>query len=306
MNKIDHLFLRCMKKVMRLFRRLKKSISLLGAISSFGVSCAQGIDSSFLTPMYEKPRPFSFITHIPADIASTFESPFEKRNLKPMLIVGVSTAFFLHFDQPIINSVGRTSKEVGLYPTPDFDNFSFHRKTILKWPDNLNSAFYQLGDGATTLELAGGFWLYGKITDNNRALQTASDLTETFLSMGISIQVLKRISGRQAPFQATVPGGRWRPFPSFSNYQHNTTQYDAFPSGHLATMMATVTVLADNYPEKKWIRPVGYLLTGLTGWSMMNNRVHWASDFPLGLAEGYLAAKITARHHHKNSVSFGN
>ena len=97
----------------------------------------------------------------------------------------------------------------------------------------------------------------------------------------------------------TAPGGKWRPFPSLGEYQKNTPNYDAFPSGHLATMMTTVTVLADDYPEKKWIKPLGYTLIGLTGFAMMNTEVHWAGDYPLALAVGYLNGKIiTGRHKH--------
>ena len=72
--------------------------------------------------------------------------------------------------------------------------------------------------------------------------------------------------------------------------------YDAFPTGHLATAMATVTVIADNYPEYHFIRPVGYGLMGLLGYSMLNNGVHWACDYPVGIALGYAFAKIAVRN----------
>jgi membrane-associated phospholipid phosphatase len=259
-------------------------------------------DQYFQQPAYKKPRPFSFLTNIPGDLLQIAKSPFQKQNLRPLITIAGTTALLLHFDQTIINGVGSTSRKIGLEPEAEFDALQIHNKSLFKLPDNLNSGFYQLGEGTTTMGIAGGFFIYGKITHDNRALQTASDLTEAFLSMGITIQALKRITGRQAPFMATVPGGRWQPFPSFSKFQRYTVNYDAFPSGHLATMMATITVLAENYPEKKWIRPVGYLLTGLTGWSMMNNRVHWASDFPLGLAIGYLSGKIAYNRHHKKEL----
>jgi hypothetical protein len=60
--------------------------------------------------------------------------------------------------------------------------------------------------------------------------------------------------------------------------------------------------LANDYPEVKWIRPVGYALTGLTSWALMNNKVHWASDFPLGLAVGYLSGKIVTQRHKKEGL----
>ncbi|HYM93479.1 MAG TPA: hypothetical protein VET23_05020 [Chitinophagaceae bacterium] len=44
---------------------------------------------------------------------------------------------------------------------------------------------------------------------------------------------------------------------------------------------------------------MGYLLTAATGWSMLNNKVHWASDSPLGLGIGYVAGKIATHHQRK-------
>ena len=117
--------------------------------------------------------------------------------------------------------------------------------------------------------------------------------------MGVGTQVLKRIAGRQSPSEATSNGGTWHPFPSFQNYQNHTPYYDAFPSGHLATLMSTVTILAENYPEKKWIRPIGYTITGLVAYSMINNNVHWISDYPLAIALGYLCAKQVVRNNRK-------
>lgn len=149
--------------------------------------------------------------------------------------------------------------------------------------------------------LAGGLWIYGKIKKDRRAISTANDLAETFVTMGVTTQIIKRITGRESPFLATQSGGRWTPFPAFADYQRNTSAYDAFPSGHLSTMMATVTVLSYNYPEKKWIKPVGYTLIGLSAWAMMNTEVHWAGDYPLAIAVGYLSGKITTwRHKVKN------
>jgi membrane-associated phospholipid phosphatase len=278
------------------------SLIFKNRVPVFRYSMAQ---QDFDQPIGVKPRPFSFLTHVPGNLLQIAKTPFEKENLGSLTIVAGSTALLLHFDNAIIKGVSSASHNIGLKPQAEFDELLIHQKALFKWPDNINSGFYQLGEGTTTLGIAGGFFVYGKLAHDNRALQTASDLTETFLTMGITIQTLKRITGRQAPFRATVPSGRWQPFPSFSKYRQDVTNYDAFPSGHLATMMATITVLSKNYPEKKWIKPIGYLLTGLTGWSMLNNKVHWASDFPLGLVIGYLSGKIVYNHHQRKEVAGG-
>jgi hypothetical protein len=118
---------------------------------------------------------------------------------------------------------------------------------------------------------------------------------EAIASTGFVVQVLKHVTGRETPAKHTVPGGKWRFFPSPADYGRNVPKYDAWPTGHLATAMATVTVIADNYPEWKLARPIGYTLMAACGFAMLNNGVHWASDYPFGISLGYTMAKLAER-----------
>jgi membrane-associated phospholipid phosphatase len=262
---------------------------------------AAGQDSTaLLEHNFERPQKWGFITHVPGDMVQIAKSPFQKKNLLGLGVVAASTAILIPLDQQLLDGVMRTSKQIHLNAETDYSvPIRVGDTKILKVPRNLNSALYQLGEGGTSMMVAGGLFIFGKISKDYRALQTASDITETFITMGITTQVLKRISGRESPFVRTQPGGAWRPFPSFKEFQVNTSNYDAFPSGHLATMMATVTVLTTNYPEKKWIGILGYSLVGLTGWAMMNTEVHWIGDYPLALALGYISGKVTCWRHKK-------
>ncbi|GMN08056.1 hypothetical protein MTsPCn5_34450 [Croceitalea sp. MTPC5] len=115
--------------------------------------------------------------------------------------------------------------------------------------------------------------------------------------IGVITQTIKRFAGRQSPGPAIDsgnPGGHWTLFLRIKEYQTRTSNYDAMPSGHVATFMATITVIATNYPEIKWIKPVGYTLMGIMAFEMMSSRVHWASDYPLGLFIGYVVGKAAA------------
>ena len=156
-----------------------------------------------------------------------------------------------------------------------------------------------MGQGTPGVLIGTGLLIYGKITKDYRSQSTAGQLLEAFLVQGIACQVIKRITGRQTPDNATRPGGNWHFFPKFSDFQNNTPLYDAFPSGHLATAMATLTVLTENYPEKKYIKPIGYTLIGIISFAMINNGVHWAGDYPLAIGIGYLAGKLAVKHHRK-------
>lgn len=257
--------------------------------------------------LYAKPRLFDFVTNLPKDLWGVTKSPFQKNGWKGFLAVAGSSAILIHYDQPLLDGAMQMGRNIHWQPQGEYKVAITIKNgendiKIFKIPQNINSAFYTLGEGWIGVAIGGGFLLHGKFSDNYRSLQTASDLMEGFLSTAIVTQVVKRISGRESPFTRSQPGGKWSPFPSFGEYQKNTSNYDAMPSGHLATMMTTVTILAENYPENKWIKPIGYTLMGLTSFAMMNSEVHWAGDYPLALAIGYLNGKIITGRHKKKAV----
>ncbi len=253
---------------------------------------------------YDKPRPFRWLLHIPRDLGQFPGYAFRQENIGTFTGLAVSSVALWVADQAIIDwsqDFGRfiglkaASTQKSLVHIP-FSIGSANLPLEFNVPDNLNSTFYYLGDGWTHLSIATGFWVYGGVRKDNRALQTSSQLGQAILSTGLVVQTLKRLTGRQSPYVASKPRGEWDLFPSYSTYQSSVPRHDAFPTGHLATAMATVTVIAENYPEYRFIRPLGYSLMGLLGYSMLNNGVHWASDYPVGIAIGYAFGKIAVRN----------
>lgn len=253
---------------------------------------------------YEKTKPFRWALHIPRDLGQFPGYAFRRENTGTFVGLAVSSVALWVADQAIIDWSQDVGKQLGLTPKSTqrtlfrvpFHIGSANLPFEFNVPDNLNSTFYYLGDGWTHLTIASSFWIYGGIKKDNRALQTSSQLGEAIFSTGLVVQALKRLTGRQSPYVATKDRGEWHLFPSYNTYQNFVPNYDAFPTGHLATAMATVTVIAENYPEYHFIRPVGYSLMGLLGYSMLNNGVHWASDYPVGIALGYAFAKIAVRN----------
>ncbi len=254
--------------------------------------------------LFYKPSRFQFVKNVPSDLVSFGKVCTRKKNLPKLGILLGGTALLVAFDQPILDATQQFGRYLNIDPERKSKNIlavklGGFRVPLLDIPQNVNSSIYFIGEGWPSIVIAGSLFGYGTIAKDYRALQTSSQLAEMFITLAVTTQFIKRITGRESPFQATVPGGRWRPFPNPGYYQKNVSKFDAFPSGHLATVMATITILSGNYPDNQYIKPVGYSIMGLVGFSMINNGVHWISDYPLALAIGYTYGKIAVARGHR-------
>lgn len=233
---------------------------------------------------YETPGVFGFLLNVPGDIGSLFVDGLRRDNLPAFGGMMAATAGLIALDQRFVDGAQRAGRWAGVASNDDT------RKVpglSLPYPADLGAGLYYIGDGMVPVTIALGMLGYGLTTSDVRALQTTSQLVEGMLSVGIVVQGVKHLSGRETPNRATTAGGAWRPAPSVRDYHKDVPSFDAFPSGHMATAMMTLTVLSENYPEYWLMRPVGYGLMTLLAFQMMNNGVHWASDYPLAIAVGY-------------------
>jgi membrane-associated phospholipid phosphatase len=229
------------------------------------------------SPAQSGPAWYSMITNIPGDWITSGKMAFRSDGLPVLGGIAVATGLLMVSDHQ-------------LYAV---SHNAFIRSSDVRFASN---QLIRAGDGRTTVGIAAAFGLYGFAAGDSRALRTASGTIEALLASGIAVQLLKHISGRESPQVATELAGEWRPFPGLRAYNSNQPRYYAFPSGHITTAMATVTVIAENYPDAGWIRPVGYSIVGLTGISLVNKGWHWYSDFPLAIALGYTFGKIASHH----------
>lgn len=254
--------------------------------------------------VFYKPRPFEFIKNVPSDLAQFGKAVVAKKNLPALGLLVGSTAVLIAFDQPLLDAAQQFGRFIHLDPSHKFNRISVNigslKAPLVDVPQNLNSALYFIGEGWPSILVAGGFFGYGIFKDDYRARQTSAELAEMFFTLAITCQTLKRVTGRQSPMNSSTPGGEWHPLTNPSVYASNVSNFDAFPSGHLATVMATITILSGNYPDNKYIKPVGYSVMGLVGFAMMNNGVHWAGDYPVAIAIGYTCGKIALNRGKKN------
>ena len=227
---------------------------------------------------------YSMLTNLPGDWKRYYTIKFQVNRIPEFVGLGVLTAGLLVTDQ--------STYEVS-------DRWYKNSQTV----SDVSNFFVSLGDGKSQFALGGAFAAYGLLDNDDRALRTGSQIVQAVLSSGAVVQLLKHITGRESPFVRTSPRGTWRFFPNQLDYLKHVPAFDAFPSGHICTAMATVIVMAENYPQVTWIRPVGYVISGLVGVGMVNRGIHWYSDYPLGLAIGYAFGMIAA--HPEDVLSAG-
>ncbi len=242
-------------------------------------------------------RPLQAVTEIPETSIRALKKSFSKEAMWPWVGILGSTALLYHYDAEIYQEGQAAGRNLGI---GNADNTRTVVKAgqydLLRLPSDTGSALYFLGDGWLHGSIAAGFLSAGYFGNYDRPFNTGIQLVHGMIVSTIFSQGIKHATGRESPSERTTPSGAWRPFPSFNAYNSNTPKYDAFPSGHVMTATLTFTVIAENYPEYNYLTyPLAGTWLALLSYQMVNNGVHWASDYPLGIAMGYLFGKLSAQ-----------
>jgi hypothetical protein len=220
-------------------------------------------------------------TNMPGTWAAWYNREFRSEKIPLYMGIAVATAALIITDHETYVPVRKVYEQ----------NYTFRK--FSDYSEFMGQGWFQFG-------IAGAFAIHGFANDNSKSLQTASQTVEVILTCGAVIQILKHVTGRETPILASTPTGIWRFFPNQIEYTKHVPMYDAFPTGHLATATATLTVIMDNYPNQHWIPYIGFPAIGCIGLAMVGQGIHWWSDYPLGIAIGYSFAKVVTGRHLKN------
>lgn len=152
-----------------------------------------------------------------------------------------------------------------------------------------------------------GIWAgLSVVTNSHKGVQTSLYAFESMLSSGLWIRAGKLLAGRERP-EASYEyskhrGGMWRgPINQLINKEkRSVASYDAFPSGHTATIFSVATVFAEQYKDIKVVPVFCYSFATIVGISRMYEHAHWASDVFLGAVIGYLCGQATLDFYKKN------
>ena len=248
-------------------------------------------------PLGEEKIPLlSVITEIPSTSIEGLKTSFSKESIPWWAGIIGSTLVLYHNDEVILENWQREGRAAGIGNTDNTKTvLSAGEIDLLRLPTDTGSWMYFLGDGWMHAGIAAGFFINGQVNDNVRAYNTALRLVHGMATSTIFSQMLKRAFGRESPYVRTERFGRWSPFPSVKEYQSRTAFYDAMPSGHVMTATLTFTIINDAYPEySNYVIPLSVVWVSALSYQMVNNGVHWASDYPLGIAMGYVFGKASA------------
>lgn len=254
-----------------------------------------------LNELYESPGYLDSFYYIPRNLKDSWGDVF---NTKPATLWGwgaviTSSVVFYIYDEKIYAHARSLGRKLGI-------GNNDHTETILeiggapifRGPTDVGSLMHFIGDGWAQAFTAIGFASYGTFNGDNRAKQTASQILNSLFTGSIPTQLMKRATGREIPIRTTEYRGKWKLFSK--NYDKDISAHDAVPSGHMMAATSTLTVIDTNYPEyRHFMRPLSITLLTLLGFQMANIGVHWVSDYPIGIAIGYITAKNATRYGRK-------
>ena len=150
---------------------------------------------------YSPPKKLSFLTSFPRDLQEYGKLTLQKNKLNDWLIISALTGMLIIYDEPLIVEAQRIGHKLNLTNEDNTTEFFRIFDQPIRLPTDLGSSLYFLGDGILHLGIAGSIYSYGKITHDNRAMQTGSQVAQALASAGFLTQVIKHFTGRVSPFR---------------------------------------------------------------------------------------------------------
>lgn len=236
-------------------------------------------------------------TEVPTTAKLTLQESFSKKSIPYWGAIIGSSVLLYHYDEEILADLQKRGRDWGIGNDDNTSSaVSYRGQELLRLPTDTGSFLYFLGDGWMHAGIGGAFMGVGQFKKDNYAFNTGIIIWHGMVVSTIFNQTVKRSTGRESPVVKTHPRGSWNLFPSFNEYNTRTASYDAVPSGHVMTATLVFTIISERYPQyNKYIYPVGGVWISALMFGMVNNGAHWASDYPLGIAMGYLVGKLSTQ-----------
>ena len=165
---------------------------------------------------------------------------------------------------------------------------------IAKYPELVEPSL-TIGDvfsGEAILGTVGSFYLIGRATKNERAIETGLLGAQALLNATIVLSTFKGVMQRARPTDGEERG---------EFFAGGTS----FPSGHAGHIWAIATVVASEYHDRKLIPVVAYGIAGFASISRFTAQKHYLSDILVGSAIGFGVGRYVYRVHHLGGTDGG-
>ena len=133
---------------------------------------------------YRKPKSFTHIKQLPHDLKEYSKIVFNKNYLKEFVGLSLITGILIYFDEELIKKSRFMHDKLNISYTDQMQVLAEPFGQPIRVPSDLGSALYFVGDGWTHFGISMSFYLTGKIKNNNRALQTSSQILQGMASAG--------------------------------------------------------------------------------------------------------------------------
>ncbi len=111
----------------------------------------------------------------------------------------------------------------------------------------------------------------------------------TVVGAGLIANLLKMCVTRTRPHAFSLSGTVWQTFGQWLPLNHAHSDFESFPSGHMAAAVALSATLIWLYPRGRWLF-VGFAL--LAGGQRLYSTAHFLSDVVWGAATGSFSASL--------------
>ena len=210
------------------------------------------------------------LVDIAKDQAGIWTSPLraQKRDLLWIVPFSAGVGASIHFDQDALSAVG----------------FSKSRVDFGKNVSRAGSPYVLLGSSAA-------LYLAGSLTKKPHLQETGRLGGEAIIDSLILTEGLKLATQRDRPFQGNGHGDFW------PNGTKHFNSDSSMPSGHATAAWALAKVISSEYPDKPWLKLLGYGAATTISVSRVLARDHFPSDVFVGSTFGYLTGMYVIHHH---------
>lgn len=191
---------------------------------------------------------------------------------------------------------GATAITAGLVAIDEpFDNQVKDLKERHNWITNSSEIVTEFG-GNYGIGAAALFAGYSFIWNDPKGKETSAMLAQALITSGLWTRLGKFLTGRERPSNAYSEGhttGQWYGplLQCNGDNRFGGPKFDAFPSGHTATVFAIATVFAEQYNQTLTVPILAYGFAGIVGFSRTLEHTHWISDVFVGALLGYLCGR---------------